>query len=104
MQHLRYRSRLQAHALALVNSVSEPDFELVPPGHDRCARGRARRAGMEVRKTHALIVQAVEVRRLDQRITVARDVAIALIVGEDEDQVGAPRMGSRSKQRRSKGG
>ena len=44
---------------------------------------------MEIGEAHALVVQAVDVRRQDHGIAEARDVAIALVVGQDEDDVGA---------------
>ena len=48
---------------------------------------------MEVGETHAFVVQAVQVRRLEDRIAKTGDVAIALIVGEDEDQVWGAALG-----------
>lgn len=43
---------------------------------------------MEVGKAHALVVQPVEVRSLEHRVAVARQVAVALVVGQNEDDVG----------------
>ena len=42
---------------------------------------------MEVGEAHPLGVQSVEVRRLQHRVAVGGHVAVALIVGEDEDDV-----------------
>ena len=42
---------------------------------------------MKVGEAHALGMQPVEVRRLQDRIAVAGEVAVALVVGEDEDDV-----------------
>jgi hypothetical protein len=44
---------------------------------------------MEILEAHRLGAQAVEVRRLEDRVAVGRDVAIALVVGQEEDDVGA---------------
>ena len=43
---------------------------------------------MEVGEAHALVVQAVEVRRLEDRVAVARQVAVPLVIGQNKDDVG----------------
>jgi hypothetical protein len=74
------------------------------PGHaaarrvaTRQERGPARRtdlrAGVEVREAHALGGHPVEVRRADRRAAVAAEVAVALVVGQDDDDVGGCRSG-----------
>ena len=42
---------------------------------------------MEIGEPHAFIVQAVEVRRFQHRVAVARQVAVALVVDEDEQNI-----------------
>jgi hypothetical protein len=42
---------------------------------------------VEVGEPHALGVEAVEVRRLEDRVAVTGQVAIALVVGDNEDDV-----------------
>ena len=59
------------------------------PGEQRGAAGRADGSGdVEVREAHALAGHAVEVGRADARMTVATQVAVAQIVGQNDDQVG----------------
>ncbi len=43
---------------------------------------------MKIHKAYALIVQPIQIRGLDDRITVTRDVAITLIVGKNKDDIG----------------
>ena len=50
---------------------------------------RSRGADVEVREAHAFVVEAIHVRRLEQRVPVRGDVAVALVVGEDEQDVGS---------------
>jgi hypothetical protein len=80
--------RLQAHPLAFVDGVRDARLHLVPPGHDRAPRGRARGADVEILEPDTLIVHAVHVGRLDLGVAVGGDVAVALVVGQDEDDVG----------------
>ena len=73
-------------------------LEFVPPRHDAAAGGRAGGAGVVVGEAQALVVQAVEIGRLDHRIAVAGDVAVPLVVGQHQDDVGAARGGGRAEQ------
>ncbi|OHB72155.1 MAG: hypothetical protein A2V70_20800 [Planctomycetes bacterium RBG_13_63_9] len=60
----------------------------VQPRHQAASRGRTdRAAGIAVRKPHTLLGHAIEVRRPDHLLAVAAEVAIAEIVGQDEDDV-----------------
>ena len=64
------------------------DTMRVAAGHERGAGGRAhRRGGSVVRELHALLGEAVEVRRVDLR-AVMTEVSPAEIVGEDHDEIG----------------
>ena len=52
---------------------------------------------MIILQTHALRVQAVEIRRLQPGIAMAGHVAVTLVVGDDEDDIrrrGVRRSGS----------
>ena len=50
---------------------------------------RAGRADVEVGEANAFVMQPVEVGRLEDRVAVAGQIAVALVVGEDEDDVRA---------------
>ena len=69
-------------------------------GHEAAARRRADgAAGVGLGEAHALGGQAVQVRREDVLLAVAAEVAVAEVVGQDEDDVGARRL-SRARRRR----
>ena len=60
-----------------------------PAGEQRGAAGRAdARGDVEIGEAHALAGHAVEVGRADARMAVATQVAVAQVVGQDDDQVG----------------
>ena len=53
---------------------------------------------MEVRQTHGFSGQPVDVRRLDVLVIVSAHIAVALVVGHDENDVGTPvRLSIRSR-------
>ena len=61
---------------------------VVPAGQQAGPRGRADRGDVEVLEPDALPRQAIEVRRPDLGVAVEAEVAIALVVGDDQDHVG----------------
>ena len=60
----------------------------IEPGQELPAGGRAHGRGVEVGEAEALLVQAVDVGGLEDWVAVAGEVAIALVVGEDDQDVG----------------
>ena len=65
-----------------------PDPLLIPTRHQRRSSRRAfLTVGVEVREAHALFRQAVNLRRSDVGCAVSTDVAVAEVVGHDEDNV-----------------
>jgi len=60
----------------------------IPAGHQGRPRGRAGRVDVVVRQPNALGVESVHDRRLDLCVAVAGQIAVALIVGHDEDHAG----------------
>ena len=77
----------------------------VVAGHQATARrGADGAAGVALREAHALRGQAVEVRRLDLLLAVAAEVAIAQVVGQDENDVGrSGRIGRDGPMRKEQG-
>lgn len=57
------------------------------PSHQRSPRGRTKRIDMEINKSHRLGMKTVEVGRLENGIAMTAKVAVALIVGHDENDV-----------------
>src|SRR5262249_54432457 len=61
----------------------------VLPGHQLPARRRTHRRDVKVAEAHALAAQLVQVGRFQRRIPMRRKIAIALIVADNDDDVGA---------------
>jgi hypothetical protein len=75
------------------NDVRLPS-PLPSPGHEPGPRGRAAGAGAEARELDALRGEAVEVGGVEVLFRWHPEVAPALVVGEDEDDVGRALLGS----------
>ena len=59
-----------------------------PTGHQGCAAGRAdRRGGIELSPLLPLMRHAIKVRRVNGRMTVARHIAVPLVIGENHNEV-----------------
>ena len=87
LEHLRQGDRVERQALAFEDGMGDAVLELMAPGDERAAGGRTRRTDMEVREAHALVMQAVHVGRLEDGIAVGGNIAVALVVGQDENDV-----------------
>ena len=59
----------------------------VPAGHQRRARRRAKRRDMVVGQPNAIAVELVEIWCLEKRMTMAGQIAVALVVRHDQDDV-----------------
>ena len=73
-------------------ALGEPRVDAVAKRRAAREQGRARRTahgagGVALREPHALVRERVEVRCLDDGMAVAGEVAIAEVVGEEEDEV-----------------
>ena len=61
----------------------------VKAGHEHAARrGADGRAGIGIGESHAVGGQAIEIRRFDLLLAVAAEVAVAEVIGQDEDDIG----------------
>ena len=74
--------------LAWGTGVSDTVTELVHAGHEGCAGRGAGWAHVEVVKADTFIMQAVELWSLQERVPVPAKVAVALVIGKNEDNVG----------------
>lgn len=70
----------------------------VATGHQSCSRGCAERADMKVGEAQGLGMQPVEVRGIQRRVAVSGKVAIALVIGHDQDDVRRHRQRDRGQQ------
>ena len=59
----------------------------VQPGHQRCPGGSAKRADMEIGQSNGLGMEFIEVGRLNDRVAVAGEIAIALIISHKDDDI-----------------
>ena len=73
--------------------MSHADFKWRFAGHERRARWTTRRADMKIRKTRALTEKFVDVRCLEKGMPVTTKIAISLIVGHDQDNIGRAVVG-----------
>src|SRR6185369_17206098 len=70
-QHLGDGRGVGRQPLALENRVRDAVAELVPARHQRRARGRAGWTDIEIREANALAMEAIEVRRFENGISMA---------------------------------
>ena len=84
---LPHTARLQHHLRQMAMRLCDAKPRRIKPGEQGCARGRTQRLPVGIAKFHPACGQPVNVRRLVKRRAVARKVAPAEIVGEDENNV-----------------
>ena len=75
----RYRRRYRGHRASGTGSVGSRVTSVIA-GHECRARGRAERADMEIRETHGFGVKPIQIWRFENRIAVAGQIAIPLII------------------------
>ena len=86
----RERQRVLRHACrrSRPQGARDPDPMRIAPGEQRCPRGGADRLRhREVRGTQPFTGHRIEARRLDARASVAGEIAVAEVVGEDDHDV-----------------
>ena len=88
LEYLWQRNGLQRHAFALEDSVGYAVFHRVATGHQRAASRRASGAHEKPRESCARVVQLIEVGRLDPWVPMPTDRPVALVVCDNEDDVG----------------
>ena len=87
-QELRQEDGVLVQVFPRQGGVRDAVAELVHARQERRARRRAGRAHVKLIEAHALVMQRIEVRGLEQGVPVAPQVAVALIVRQDEDDIG----------------
>ena len=70
-------------------------FKFVAPRVERAARRGAGGTHVKIVEAHALGAERVEVRGFEDRIAVGGKVAVALIIGENKNDIGPRRGGGR---------
>ena len=81
--------------MSTVNDMPDAIARRILPGQQRRARWRAERIMMVVVQLQAFPRQAIQIRGFKDRVAVAADIAIALIVSDDEHDIGRSRHRAR---------
>src|SRR5207302_1028813 len=87
-EYLSKGSGAERQAFTFEDGVGDAIAEFMTAGHQRRARGRAGWADVEVGEANTLTVKPVEVGCLQNRVAVTGQVAITLVIREQEDNVG----------------
>ena len=88
LQQIRQRCRILVQVFARDQRMSDPAAKFMHPRQQRRSRRRTGWADIKVIKPHAFIIKSISVRRLQQRMTVSTKITVALIIGQDEQDVG----------------
>ena len=87
-EQVGHRRQVAAEQRASAGDVHRAVAQAIHARHELAARGRTHRRDMEVREPDALGVQPVEMRRLQHRIPVNGQLAVALVIGDEDEDVG----------------
>ena len=74
--------------LAFEDGMSDAIFHRMPTGHYCAARRRASGANQKPREPRARVVKLVEMRRANPRMPVPPHRPVALVIGDDENDIG----------------
>ena len=88
LENLRHRDLILPQDGTSVDRVPNPGSIGKMPGHQRRTRRAAGRGNMVVRQTHGLRMEGIQVGCLQHRVAVAGQIAVTLVVGDDDDDVG----------------
>ena len=88
LQLLGQRGGAQGHPLTFQDGVGDAVLEFMPSGQQRAARRSAGRRDLEVGEADALATELIQVRGLEDRVPVGADVAVTLVIGQDEQDIG----------------
>ena len=88
LEDLSNRGGLQAHAFPFKNGMGDAVLELVLSGKQGAAGGCARRTDVEIREPHTFPMQTIQIGCFQDGISVARQITIALVIGQQENDVG----------------
>ena len=87
LQLLGQGGRPKGQPFALKDGVRDAVLELMPAREQRATRRGASRRDLEVNKPHTLCAKAIEVRRLEDRVTMGGNIPIALVIGQNEQDI-----------------
>ena len=87
LQALRQCYSVQAHPFAQMLGMGNPTHKFMTPTHESSPTRRTPGAGMILGKQQTLAFQGIEIGSLHDWIAEAGDVAIANVIGHDNDDV-----------------
>ena len=82
-RHLRV-----AHDFLVVGDTGDAGAQRVASGEQARARGRTKWANLKLFEAQALACKTIEVGRFEQRVPMQGKIAVALVVGENQEDVG----------------
>ena len=86
-KHLGHRHRIGPRQRPPPGSPPSAHPHRILPGHQPGSRRSTTRRDMKIRQSHRLPVKRVQVRSLDDRVTVTSQVAVSLVVGHYQNHV-----------------
>ena len=87
LEDLREDRCLERHAFALKDGVGHSVLHRVPTGHNCATRGSTGRAHQKPREPRAGVIKLIEIWRANPRMPVPPNRAIALIIGDDQNNI-----------------
>ena len=87
-QNLWQGGRLESHALALQDGMSDTVLQRMPAGHKGGAGRGAGGTDEEPREPGALVVQGIQVRRIYPRMPMTTHGSVALVIRHHQNNVG----------------
>src|SRR5262249_48642340 len=90
LQHFGQRHRIRREPLSLENRMRHSVLKFMPARQQRRPRGSARRAHMKIREPHTFVMQPIDIRRLENRVSIARKIAVSLIVRQNKNDIRPP--------------
>ena len=88
LKYFGHRERITEERVAPFVGGPRSVVDGIPSGHDRAPSGGANGAHVKVGEPHHILVESIEMGRLNPRVTVGTEVTNSLIIGENEDDVG----------------
>ena len=87
LKYLREDRCLKGHAFAFKDGVRHAVFHRVPTGHDGTTRGRTRRTYKKPCEARAGVIKLIEIRRANPWMAVPTNGAVALIIGDNQNDI-----------------
>ena len=93
LKYLREDRCLKGHAFAFKDGVGDSVLHRVATGHDCATRGRTGRTYKKPREACAGVIKLIEIWRANPRMPVPANRAIALIIGDNQNDIRLLRFG-----------